>query len=215
MPIESPSSELDDRVANHLKNLRTQRGFTLDELAKLSGVSRAMISFIERAESSPTARVLDKLASSLGVSLASLFAEDERPDASPVSRRVEQSEWRDPETGYIRRNLSPPGFPSPIELAEIVLPAGTRVAYDGGARAAAVYHQVWVIGGSIEVTCGEDTYRLASGDCLALEVDQPTMYRNASAVTARYLVVSTRDSIATASQRTYIARTSGFASHGR
>jgi len=46
--------------------------------------------------------------------------------------------------------VAPPGFPSPIELAEIMLPAGARVTYDSGPRAAAVSHQVWVIAGSPE-----------------------------------------------------------------
>src|SRR6266852_1531790 len=106
--MESAAFDIERRVAARLKDLRAQRGLTLDEVAKQSGVSRSMISLIERAESSPTASVLDKLAASLGVTLASLFAEEERADAAPVTRRADQPAWRDPETGYIRRNLSPP-----------------------------------------------------------------------------------------------------------
>lgn len=212
--LESPPSDLDLRVANRLKSLRTTRGFTLDELAKRSGVSRSMISFIERAESSPTARVLDKIAASLGVSLASLFMDDECPDASPVSHYDEQFEWRDPETGYIRRNVSPPGFPSPIELTEVVLPPATRVAYDGIPRSAVVYHQIWILAGRIEVAWGDDVYPLAAGDCLALEVNRPMAYRNAGTVAARYMVASTTDS-AVPLQGASLARTEMVISHGR
>ena len=58
------------RLAIRLRALRAERGLSLDALAEQSGVSRSMISLIERAESSPTASVLDRLAASLGVTLA-------------------------------------------------------------------------------------------------------------------------------------------------
>ena len=195
MENDETASDLDRRVAARLKNLRAQRGLTLDELAKRSGVSRSMISFIERAESSPTARVLDKLAASLGVSLAALFADEERIDAAPVSRRADQLRWCDPETGYVRRTLSPLGFPSPLNLVEVVLPPHTRVAYDSGPRAAAVYHQIWVIKGSVKVTRGDDRYVLATGDCLALQIEGPIAYHNAGAGAARYIIATTTDAI--------------------
>src|SRR5436190_23412088 len=104
--MDKPAADIEHRVASRLKELRTRHGLTLDELAARSGVSRSMISLIERAEASATASVLDRLAAGLGVTLASLFAEGERADAAPVARRDEQRAWRDPETGDVRRNLS-------------------------------------------------------------------------------------------------------------
>jgi transcriptional regulator with XRE-family HTH domain len=190
--METMATDLERRVASRLKDLRAERGLTLDELAERSGVSRSMISLIERAESSPTARVLDKLAASLGVTLASLFAEEARADSAPVARSAEQPTWSDPETGYIRRNLSPSAFPSPIELVEVVLPAGTRVAYDSGLRAHAVHQQIYVLEGTIEVTLGKQVYRLAGGDCLAMQVDRPIAFRNPGRKAARYIVALTR-----------------------
>src|SRR5215216_2835904 len=124
------------RLARRIRDLRDARVFTLEALAERSGVSRSMISLIERGESSPTAAVLDKLAAGLGVTLASLFAEKDSKGASPLARRADQRVWRDPDSGYMRRNLSAAGFPSPIELVEVVLPPGARVAYDTGHRAA-------------------------------------------------------------------------------
>ena len=182
---------IERRIAAQIKSLRTLRGRTLDDLARESGVSRSMISLIERAESSATANVLDRLAASLGVSLASLFAEEERLDARPVVRRADQPVWRDPETGYVRRNLSPPGFPSCIELVEVDLPAGARVAYDSGARAVALEQQVWVLAGTIEIVAGKTLHRLAIGDCLAMRVDRPISFRNRESEAARYLVALT------------------------
>jgi transcriptional regulator with XRE-family HTH domain len=150
-----------------------------------------MISLIERVESSPTAVVLDKLAAGLGVTLASLFAGGESLAASPLARRADQRVWRDPESGYLRRNLSPAGFPSPIELVEVVMPAGARVAYDTGRRSVGVSQQIWIIEGEIELGLGDETYRLSAGDCLCMDIEQPTIFRNVSGQSARYLVALT------------------------
>jgi transcriptional regulator with XRE-family HTH domain len=189
--MEQKAAEIEDRIASRLKDLRTRQELTLDELSRRSGVSRSMISLIERAESSPTASVLDKLSASLGVTLASLFAPRERGDAAPVARRKDQPEWRDPETGYVRRNLSPPGFPSPIELVEVVLPAGTRVAYDSGFREPHVDQQVLVLEGVVEVTAGATRHRLEAGDCLAMQLDRPVSFRNRGRKASRHLVALT------------------------
>jgi transcriptional regulator with XRE-family HTH domain len=188
--MEMPT-DIERRVADRLKALRGERGLTLDELGKRSGVSRSMISLIERAESSPTASVLDRLSAALGVTLASMFAEEARVDAAPVVRRDEQVAWSDPQTGYVRRNLSPPGFPSPIELVEVVLPGGAHVAYDSGFRDPPVDQQVWVIEGAIEVRVGDQVHQLEAGDCLAMRIDRPIGFRNRGSAAARHLVALT------------------------
>ena len=70
--------DINERIARRISDLRKDRGFTLDALAERSGVSRSMISLIERGQSSPTAVVLDKLASGLAVTLATLFEDEAR-----------------------------------------------------------------------------------------------------------------------------------------
>ena len=104
-------------IAHRVRELRDTQGFSLDALAKRSGVSRSNISLIERGESSPTAALLDKLAAGLGVTLASLFEDSKAPAAepSPMARVAEQPVWTDPASGYIRRNLSPAAR-SPIQV---------------------------------------------------------------------------------------------------
>src|SRR5690348_12501581 len=106
---------LDQRIAARVRDLRASRGLTLEALAERSSVSRSMISLIERGESSPTAVLLERLATGLNVPLASLF---DAPSASgePVARRADQPRWRDPASGYVRRNVSPAGFPTPIQI---------------------------------------------------------------------------------------------------
>src|SRR5262245_15645950 len=129
-------SDLNQRIANCVRELRAARGLSLDVLASKSGVSRSMISLVERGESSPTAVVLEKLAAGLNVTLASLFdAPTTAPTSTgPVSRRDEQPQWKDPASGYVRRNVSPTAVPQPMQIVEVNFPPGERVAFDSSGR---------------------------------------------------------------------------------
>jgi transcriptional regulator with XRE-family HTH domain len=182
---------LNDRIARRVRSLRTEANLSLDELAVKSGVSKSMISLIERGETSATAVVLEKLASAFNVALAALF-EDASAPVSPVSRSVEHVPWKDPQTGYVRRNLSPPNFASPLQLVDVVLPPGQRVAYDTARPEPAPHQQIWVRSGTIEVTVGRTTHRLEEDDCLAMQLNVPTAFRNPTRKPARYVVAITR-----------------------
>ena len=185
--MKDGSLDINQRIAARVRDLRAGRGLPLAALARQSGVSRSMISLIERGEASATAVVLEKLAASLGVSLAALFEDPEAP-AGPVARRKSQTQWRDPASGYRRRNLSPPGVAAPLQLVEVELPAGARIAYESGVREVPMHQQVWVLDGSVEVTLGDARHRLDAGDCLAMQLAGPTAYRNPGRKTVRYLV---------------------------
>lgn len=184
--------DINARIAGRVRALRTDLGMTLDALAAKCDVSRSMISLVERGESSPTAVVLEKIATGLRVPLATLF-EDSSAPVSPLSRREDRTAWRDPQSGYIRRNISPVNFPTPIQIVEIVLPAGARVAYETGARDVSIHQQIWVQEGSIDVTLGRVTHRLGEDDCLAMRLDAPTAFRNRTRKAARYLVIIASD----------------------
>jgi transcriptional regulator with XRE-family HTH domain len=186
--VPTASPDIHARIAARVRALRADAGMSLEALAGKCDVSRSMISLIERGESSPTAVVLEKVAAGLGVPLASLFDDASAP-ASPVSRRSDRTPWRDPQSGYVRRNISPASFPSPIQIVEVILPAGARVAYETGARDASIHQQIWVQEGSLDVTVGAVTYRLAPDDCLAMQLDEPTAFRNRTRKAARYIVI--------------------------
>jgi transcriptional regulator with XRE-family HTH domain len=186
--LDRSDGDLNKRIAGRVHGLRAARGLTLDALAERSGVSRSMISSIERAECSPTAVLLERLAAALGVALASLFEMPDR-NAEPVARLADQPRWRDPASGYIRRNVSPSGFASPIQIVEVEFPPGAQVAYDTGARDVCVHQQVWVLEGGIDVRVGDDWHELHAGDCLAFVLDRPTAFHNRTRQAARYAVV--------------------------
>jgi transcriptional regulator with XRE-family HTH domain len=190
--MDATTSDVNQRIAERVRGLRAARGLSLDALAGKCGVSRSMISLVERGESSPTAVVLEKLAAGLGVILASLFdapAAAAQTPSGPVARRADQPQWQDPASGYVRRNVSPPGVPQPMQIVEVHFPAGGRVAFEAGVRDLRVHQQVWVLEGAIDITLGVERHRLREGDCLAMQLDRPTMFHNPTRKPARYAVV--------------------------
>lgn len=189
--VSEPFSDLNQRIANRVRALRAARDISLDALAAKSGVSRSMLSLIERAESSPTAVVLEKLAAGLGVTLSSLFEtlRTTGPTPSPVARRKDQPQWQDPGSGYIRRNVSPQSVSQPMQIVEVHFPPGARVAFETGMRDQRVCQQVWMLEGVMDIAFGEEQYRLKAGDCLAMQLDRPTTFSNPGRSPARYAVI--------------------------
>ena len=122
------------------------------------------------------------------VSIASLFETTDGPAThSPLARRAEQPEWTDPDTGYVRRTLSP-AMRAPIQLIEVLFPPGKRVAYETTTREVDIHQQLWMLDGVMEITMGDTSWRLEAGDCLAVRRDVPIIFRNTSRKPARYLV---------------------------
>ncbi len=183
--------DITQRIGRRLHELRSAAGLSLDALAQKSGVSRSNISLIERGQSSPTAVVLDKLSSALGVSVASMFEAGVAPAMpSPLARVADQPVWSDPASGYVRRNVSPAGV-SPLQLVDVLFPAGQRVSFETSERDADIHQLVWMIDGVMEISHGDDQWQLNPGDCLAMRLDAPVRFHNPGAKAARYLVALT------------------------
>lgn len=178
--------------------MRDELGLTIEELADRSGVSRATISKIERAESSPTATVLNKLSIGLGVLLPSLFgptshAEPRLQQRDPVVSRKGQPEWKDPDTGYQRRTLTPTTAAQPLQLSEIRFPPGERVTFENAFGGIKVYQQIWMLDGAMELRLGRELTHLRAGDCMAMTLDRPITFHNTGKKEARYLVAVARN----------------------
>jgi transcriptional regulator with XRE-family HTH domain len=197
-------STIVDAVAafgERLRGERRARGWPIERLAAASGVSRAMISKIERGESSPTAVVLGKLSAALELSVSELLAPAGQATAGTdigtwarrsgglVRRTADTPEWRDPDTGYLRRQVSTPRFPAAV--TEVTLPPGAAVPYPAGAYAF-IAQLVLVLSGQLTLTDGPDRHVLAAGDTFELGEPRPREFRNDSAGDCRYLVIVTR-----------------------
>lgn len=189
--MEEDVETIDIAIGERLKALRAGAGLTLDALAQRSGVSRAMISRIERAEASPTAALLARISEALGLSLSAFFADDEKP-ASPLSRHREQGLWRDPQTGYLRRSISPSGMPSAVDIVEVEFPPHARVSFPPREESRAMTQHVWLFEGMLEMILPDAIHRLHPGDCLYMHIGDAFEFHNPSDAPARYAVILDR-----------------------
>lgn len=188
------SDRLSLALAATLYAARTARGLSAAALAERSGISRTMIGKIERGAAQPTAVLLGRLSGALGMSLSELVVRAEGTGGRLV-RAADQPTWIDPDSGCHRRAVSP-GPGGPLELVEVHLPAGARVAYSARFHAAESYaflhHQIWVLAGTLRFEEGDAVHELAAGDCLQLGSPQPCACVNQSADGCRYLVALAR-----------------------
>ena len=181
--------DLSARLAQRLRLERDSRGWSLADLAERSGVSKATISKIERAEVSPTAVVLVRLASAFDLTLAGLMlrAEGER---DRLSRASEQPVWRDPETGYLRKQVfNRPDHP--LEIVKVELPARQHVTLPTSSYAH-IRQAVWVQSGSLVIAEGGERHVLGAGDCLGFGPPAETTFANETATPCVYVVVLAR-----------------------
>ncbi|WP_371574754.1 helix-turn-helix domain-containing protein [Streptomyces sp. NBC_01314] len=178
---------VDLRLAARLAELRAEHGWSLGELADRSGVSRSTLSRAERAETSPTAALLNRLCHVYGRTMSQLLSEVESEPVSVV-RAGEQAVWEDRASGFVRRSVSPPAAGLRGELVEGWLAAGADIAYDGPSVPGLEQH-IWVQDGTLHVTDRDVEHRLAAGDCLRMRVWGPTRFRCPGPEDVRYALV--------------------------
>ncbi|MBP2170485.1 transcriptional regulator with XRE-family HTH domain [Erwinia toletana] len=154
----------EQRLAFRLAELRLEKGWSLEELAENTGISRASLSRIERAETSPTASLLNKLCAAYGLTMSRLLSDVEENIAQHL-RAEQQLVWVDKENGFERRSLSPPATAFRAELVEARLRAGARIEYDTPPLPGLEQH-IWILDGVLEIRMNEQHWRLVAGDCL-------------------------------------------------
>ncbi|MCW1098221.1 XRE family transcriptional regulator [Streptomyces sp. RS2] len=181
---EVATDPVDARLAARLAELRAERGWSLGELAERSGVSRSTLSRAERAETSPTAAVLNRLCAVYGRTMSRLLSEVEAEPALLV-RAAEQPVWEDRPGGFVRRSVSPPHPGLRGELVEGRLAAGADIAYDRPPVPGLEQH-VWLLEGDLEITAQDVEHHLAAGDCLRMRVWGRTRFRCPGPGGARY-----------------------------
>lgn len=178
-------NDLDSRIGARIRTERESRGWSLTELSQRAGVSRAMIHKVERAESSPTANLLGKLSGAFGLSMSSLIARAEIQQGR-LLRCHDQPVWTDPETGYLRRHISPQSE-LPVDLLQITLPAGKQVLMP--ASAYSFQRQlIWVLQGELVFIEGDTRHEMNEGDCLELGPPVNCEFRNETASDCTYAI---------------------------
>ncbi len=178
---------LNQRISARIRIERESRGWSLNDLAERAGASRAMIHKIERGESSPTA-------SMLGPPFRRLrhqYVDPDRPRGNAgggkLLRFASQPVWRDPQSHYLRRHVSPRSD-LPIDLVQIELPPGSDVPMPAASYALA-RQLIWLQQGELVFVEGNTRHEMQAGDCLELGPPNDCRFINESAETCVYLVV--------------------------
>jgi transcriptional regulator with XRE-family HTH domain len=187
---ESSQDVMERRIAEGISKRREQLELSANDLAERSGVSRAMISKIERLEVSPTAALLGRLCNGLGITLSSLIAGAETTVSPPITRAADQPVWRDPDTGLIRTMISPRNTSSHVEIVQVELPSGAEVKYDA-VRNTYDQHLV-ILQGKLTRIEGEEIIELGVGDCMHTRIDIVHTFINRGRSACKYLIVIAR-----------------------
>ena len=177
---------IDRRIALRLKALRAERGWSLDELAGRSNVSRATLSRLENAEVSPTTNVLGKLCAAYDLTMSRLMHMVEGGFV-PLIRREAQTVWSDSSIGFRRRSVSPPARTLAGEALECELASGARITYERPPRPGLEHHLI-MIEGRLQITTGGETHDLRPGDCLRYQLFGPSAFATPPESGARYML---------------------------
>ena len=187
--VSEPGNELGVIVGRNLRRLRTRKGHSLERLARLSGVSRAMLSQIETGKSTPTINLLWKVATALDVPFATLMNGQEIRGTTVLLK--DRAKVLTSSGGkFSSRALFPFGGERQVEFYELRLAPHHRE--DAEAHAPGTLENLVVTQGTVEIVAGRDAAQvLGEGDAIAFEADVPHSYRNLQATEAvMYLVMT-------------------------
>lgn len=177
---------INQRISARIRLERESRSWSLTDLAERAGVSRAMIHKIERGESSPTATLLGRLSGAFGISMSTLIARAEMQEGK-LSRFDDQTVWRDPQSHYLRRHVSPRSD-LPIDLVQIELPAGSDIPMPASSYVQA-RQLIWLQQGELVFMEGDTRHEMKAGDCLELGPPNDCRFINETTQPCVYLVV--------------------------
>ena len=174
-------------LAAEIRRHRKDRGLSLEALAKLSRVSRSMISKVERAEAAPSTAILSRLAEALGVTFSRLMASSAEREILliPAAR---QPVLRDENSGFQRRCISPVLPGRGIDWVLNTLPPGGNTG-EFVAHRRGVSEYIYVLTGRLKATIGDRTAVVEAGDSLYFEADADHTFTNVGAGPCDYFLV--------------------------
>jgi transcriptional regulator with XRE-family HTH domain len=181
---------MEARLISRLGALREERKLSLETVSERTGISRATLSRLERGESSPTAATLGRLCAVYGCTISHLMAEVET-EQRLLMRRKDQPIWRDPQSGFLRRVVSPPVPGLRGEMIEGKLPPGASIDY-GNPLPDDIERHLIVLGGILNLTENGTRHQLKPGDCLRIPKNGASHFRAHGPVAARYILVAIR-----------------------
>ena len=187
------TAEIAQSIGKNLRRLRIKHGHSLERLAVLSGVSRAMLGQIELGKSVPTISLLWKVARALGVPFSALNV-DGSTSTSLVLRADKAKLLTSIDGKFTSRALFPHDAARKVEFYELEL--APHAAEYAVAHTPGTTENLIVTAGEVDIEIGNETHSLKKKDALFFQADVPHVYRNTSAEKAvMYLVMAYTDSI--------------------
>jgi transcriptional regulator with XRE-family HTH domain len=175
-------------VGATLQRMRLARGLTLEDLSRIAGVSKSMLSQIEREKANPTIAITWRLANALGVAIGELLTAEQRP---PEPIRVidahETPTLPGEHAGYVLRILGPMDLAGKYEWYELTLAPGGMLesqAHDPGTG-----EHLTVLHGSLEIEVGSSKKKVKLGGTARYAADQQHVIRNVGKTEAKALLV--------------------------
>ncbi len=173
-------------VARTLQALRADRGWSLDQLAARSGVSKGVLVALEQGRSNPNLATLARIGDAFGVPVTLLVDVGGEPAIRISNPDASRMLWRGPSggTGTILGATDPPWA---VELWRWeVMPGET---FGGDAHAPATREMVWVEEGTLTLTVGGERHAVGTGQCARFPASRPHRYGNEGQAPVRFTMV--------------------------
>jgi len=181
------AEEVSRHVCRRIHQLRQERGWSLDVLSRASGVSRSMLSQIERELANPTLAVTVRIASALGLSMSELVDQASPAPGIEVIRADDRSHIFRSDQNCSIRTLSPLHLEKDVEFYEVLLQPG------GALRSAAHFEGtrefLTVQKGRVSVISGDESIDLNRSDSASYRADVPHEIRNSGRAAAQVFLV--------------------------
>ena len=177
-------------LGDEIRARRARRGWTLEGLAERTGVSRAMLSEIERGTKNPTIRVVGQIAAGLGTTIAELIGEavPATPQTPQIVRAATRQTLVDPQTGSVRQDLAPGYLRLGVEVLWFTLPPGASTGILPARPDGTVAH-LTAVRGALHCLLGGDEVALDTGDALFCYLDRPHTFANPGDGPSEYLLI--------------------------
>ena len=181
------------QLGNRLSSLRKRKNMTLDELSAKSGVSKSILSQIERDLSNPTVTTISRIADALGEKLSDFFSKIEVEEKNSIESSKETPSITSKD-GLCK--LSILGAGETVNwLQWYILEMKPKGILNSGSHGPKTFENLTVIDGQIEVTCGESKEKLSKGDTFRFQSNRDHTLKNNSKQKAQVLMVNYIDPV--------------------
>ena len=181
------------QLGNRLSSLRKRKNMTLDDLSAKSGVSKSILSQIERDLSNPTVTTISRISDALGEKLSDFFLKIEAGEVNSIESSKETPSITSKD-GLCELNILGAGE-TVNWLQWYLLEMKPKGVLDSKSHGPKTFENLTVIDGQIEVTCGTSKEKLSKGDTFRFQSNKEHSIKNISKQKTQVLMVNYIDPV--------------------